>query len=266
MEEAHWSAHLKKIEGRLSELDAIPQLGPLPPFPYRSLAEALSEGLNLSIEIEETGSKWVDRAGALADLGDPVTQLTLSVPPFEGEAHFALPTRDLQRLMQKLLGGDPYSAALYDSDLREGFLDFLSHHVVEAIAGLDYPLTPTLVARAPIPDLPHLVKSLTLGDCHARLLLSPELVSSIRSGYEERRAPLSPELAASLSLPLGIEVGETELSGEEWHGLAPGDFVALDSCTLDLESRTGGAQLTLEGNPLFEGEVGPDGVTITGSA
>ncbi|MGE3953701.1 MAG: hypothetical protein AB7F31_00700 [Parachlamydiales bacterium] len=261
-----WSAHLKQVEGELATLDAIPQLGSLPPFPYEALAEALNSQLNISLNLEETGSRWGDRQEALADLGDPLTQLTFSAPPFEGEAHFVLPTRDLQRLMQRLLGGDPYSAALYDSDLREGFLEFLTSQVLSAIESLDYPLTPTLVAKAPLPNGPLFIKELTLGECHARLLLSPSLIHSIRARYDEMKVPLTPEFAATLTLRLSVEVGQTELSGEEWRHLAAGDFVALDTCTFDPETCTGTVQLSLEGNPLFGGEVGPEGVTLTGPA
>ena len=255
----------KRIESELLALDAIPQLGALPPFPYETLQGTLRAQFDLpSLTLKEEWSRWMPHNEALDGLGDPLTHLTLACPPFEGELFFSLPTTSLQHLMHTLLGGDPYAAALYDSDLREGFANFLCAEVLKACQETGYPITPVIASKKALPEGPLFVRQIAIDGHHTRLLLTKTLCHSIRTHYEEAKVPLSPELAATLPISLSTEVGSAKLSGEEWRGLKEGDFIYLDTCTVSPTAQEGTTTLALQGQPLLEGEIGPEGVTITG--
>lgn len=262
----------KRLETSLLRLDNIPQLGNAPAFPWEECAQKFSEVFdNTPCQIMPQEWQWRFENELLDEFPSNTRVIELSAAPIKGPVYFAMEVSSIERMVSRLMSGRN-NAKIPLPQMKEAFTTFIlleSIHTVGTFPSMKG-LSPKLIHPMTTPKGSCLSRDIHI-QCdqiqqNCRLLLSEEFVSGVEKHFQPFKSPLSlhsSDVADTLELILNINVGKTELSQEDWNAIEPGDFLRLDSCTLDPESNTGTCSVCTEGNPLFKAKVSSKGLEIT---
>lgn len=259
---------LREINKDLQRQDAIP-LTSAPPFPWEELSENLArifECDNLNIQPKET--QWRSKEDLLKDLAQPVTPVALTISSLKGKIYWVMPKEEID-ILESLLLTRESNFTIDDPHFKEGFYHFLILETLNAInqTSFDPSLVPVLTDQNDLPaeDALCLDLSFTLENrlLSGRLVISSDLRQAIADYFSQKGAASSPvELAKKVELPLHLEIGKTQFSLDEWKEVSLGDFIILDSCTLQPEDLSGQLLMTVRGRPAFRGEISGNQIKI----
>lgn len=253
-----WLRHLNKT---LLELDEIPLLGTPPPFPWEKLGNKASEMFGLT-NFSVTSSEWQWRTekDILTGLGEPLHSIRLSLAPLDGPLWWVMPEDAIPKLMGWLLANDKAPLQLDDTDFREAFLHFTlleTLHLVQQLVS-DNTLSPTLAGN----DMPtgsalslDINASLEEETLWGRLLFSPQLRESWKHHNLQRERTTLPPIAQDLEVTVHLEAGKVAMGLNQWRAINVGDFVILDSCSVDPAEEKCRVTLTVNGKPIFRGKI-----------
>lgn len=261
---------IKQIPSSLLQWDDIPLTGASPPFPWQALSQKLAQIFELdSLRIELFEKKWRTEKEFDEGIANAIP-LHLSIGNIEGSVVWLMAREDLAALMALLLKSSSTSPVESDKDFFEGFALFTALQTLHALQELKFaPGTPIRIKdNGSLPNeaalsfdvkisLPNLAMT-------ARLLLS----SKARKGWADLHQPKIPDiyyqepLAEKITLAANLEVGKTTITKMEWENIAAGDFIMLDSCTIDPAENKGRVLLKVHGIPLFTGALENGNVTI----
>lgn len=259
---------LKKLEGALEELQAIPLWGTAPPFPWEDFSSELSQALDLKgLEISHHKTEWLSKEALISGMGDKPVCQAISLSPIPGNVVWIMPEKSRDALIQLLLSRDEKSKGFIEPSLQEGFYHFILLNILSAFnrKGIYGHLSASLSDENELPAEGAFAIDISIkrgpATLWGRLLCPREVNASFASYFAMNKPPLlSDPNIAHLPVDLQLEIGATTLSAAEWKKLNKGDFILLDRCTYDLQHRRGTAALTLGNTPLFdvrikEGEV-----------
>ncbi|NGX53469.1 MAG: hypothetical protein K1000chlam4_00181, partial [Chlamydiae bacterium] len=170
--------------------------------------------------------------------------------------------------------GEEMAAPFCDPDHVEGFHHYLALEVLEKVEKLKFAedLSPALgehpkELREKLGDSYCFAVdvSLTLGGRGAwGHLVIPSAFREEWKGHfaSKPKPPLSEEARKKLLVDVALEAGNASFSWEEWNEAKVGDFVILDRCFFDPDTKKGRVVLTLGGEPLFRGKFEESGVKL----
>lgn len=257
---------LKRIPPSLLKKDSTPILGFPPPFPWDQLSAKLAklfESRNLTIK-PSTIFEWKEAADLNKGIGNPIA-LCFALAPQGGKAWWVMSQHDVSLLMTLLLKQQQAQAEAIPQDFQEGFYHFLALETVNAITSLEFGknLSIQMIEQAPLPtdislciDISATLEQKTFW---GRLILSDELIQQWRERFAERT--LDTPLAQSVELTIHLEAGRTALSSTQWSQLSPGDFLALDTCSLKSNGE-GRVTLSSYGISLFQANIKDGSIEI----
>lgn len=251
---------LKQLPSALLRQDEIPLLGFPPPFPWEQLSAKLAELFAISdLSIKPaTSFEWRTGENLFSGMGDKLVPLHVSIAPTGGTLCWIMPESDITLLMQLLLKQEQQPLDIIDPDFQQGFYRFLAIETIHSISRLDFDkaLSAHIMTSQDLPKEDALCLDISIETQQktvwGRLVISAEL----RQKWKERYAQRTLEIPVSerLNLTIGLEVGRIRLKPSEWSQLAVGDFLILDSCTLEPDGK-GKILLRVEGLPLFNAEL-----------
>lgn len=264
---------LKSLSPEVLRLDEVPLLGHPPAFPWDQFSSLIGKTFELSgLRIEPGDLRWRGEEELYQDLGDSLSAINITVSGFDGRAYWIMEDQDINALMRTLLLKDDNKTPFIDPDpeFREGFYNFLGAEAIRAFSELNFDktLTPHILKETALPQESSLcldVKiTLEKQTLWGRLVVSPEFRQSWKDHFGQRKQNviLSQSVAQKIPLSLHVEIGKVELSHSEWDELSPGDFIVLDSCTVDPQEEKGRATLTLNESPLFKVRLKENNVKI----
>lgn len=251
---------IKQVPTTLLEKDSSPLLGTPPQFPWEAFSSALAKLFEISnLTIQPVGPfSWHEGNQLGEGLGEPLSSLQITIAPDGGDAWWLMPQGDLTLLMSLLLTQQLQPLSGIDPLYQEAFYHFIAVEVLNTIPQLpfDKSFSGHLKSQVEFPQNPCLCidVSMTLQEkvFYGRLALSPELQNKWKERYAERS--LAGTLSAKLDHTLHLEAGHTLLTAKELSQIRLGDFILLDSCSLDANGE-GEVNITLQNTPLFRGKI-----------
>lgn len=259
------SSWLKQIPGDLYKLDEKPLLGFPPEFPWKTFSSNLANSLQIkALSIKAENVQWRAETELFEGLNDGLKILPLAVNPLEGLIWWVMSEQGAYRLMNLLLNNHskPSSDPIEDSFFK-AFFHFLAAEVIQSFEKVDFDkkLAPVVLQEFHLPkeaclgmDIP-----IAIGDelIYGRLLLSQPFRKSWMQRYAQQQkslALLSP-IAEAIQVVVHLEAGKINLKPSEWKRIAAGDFIILDSCSIEPNEDKGRVMLTINGSPFFRAKI-----------
>lgn len=256
---------LKQIPGELYQLDEKPLLGFPPAFSWETFSDALAKSLQIkNLSITPGSLQWLSQADLLAGLGDQIKSISVSVNPLVGQVTWIMPEQGLSRLMHLLLNPDSnVFAETIDPNFFKAFYQFIAAEAINALEKTDFDkkLVPVVLKEYNLPAEACLALNVTIlldnEPIYGRLLLSQDFRKSWaqRHALQQKALPLSSPIADALSVVVHLEAGKINLRPSEWKNIVPGDFVVLDTCSLDPDEEKGRVMLVINGTPFFRARI-----------
>lgn len=247
----HW---VKTVEQTLIDTQAIPLWGNPPPPPWDELGQSLaallqSDALSLSAKATRILSR--DKLASLFEMS-PVP-LTLYLSPIRSPVFFLVGKEELAAITSWGLVAS--GKGFLSSSLQEGFYYYLCTHLVsllnETHAWQD--LTLKIARSEPLPE--EECACIDIEIRHPKQLIVAQLlcpVSFLTAFKEHFSSPQNfLQNNRSIEVPLRVTLGHVVLQSKEWNRVRPGDFILLDRCGFDPETKKGTLTLSLEEKPLF---------------
>ncbi|MFN0065328.1 MAG: type III secretion system cytoplasmic ring protein SctQ [Chlamydiales bacterium] len=267
---------IKQIDAALLDLDEKPQFALPSAVPLNRLEEILCKLFARSfLKLSHAEKGWMQSKQLFDGLGENISTLTIEWTPLETPLYFVVSEQDLKELMSDLLGGMKAATPFFDGELAEGFFHYLALEVLQALETLKYmaPLSPRigdtpLDIRKELQNTKCFISdvSLDLGKktIWGRILIPEAFRKACKAQFVHMRKPsLGEEGMGRVPVEITFDVGETQLSIEEWKNVKLGDFVILDRCSYNPEEKKGGVTLNLGGQPIFRGRIKSGGVKIS---
>jgi flagellar motor switch protein FliN/FliY len=258
---------IRTIDPELKNLDAIPLTGSSPPFPWEELSQKIAKSFDRAdFHIHPKDLVWRSSDNLYEGLGDSPFPLHFSIPTMQGQACWVMPEQEMVMLETWLLTKDSHPISFQDRALSESFYRFFALEVLYHINQLNFDksIIPILTNQTTLPTQ----SSLCLDIClqlreqmvWGRLIISNELRRSwVEHFTSHSPSHLTTVLAQSVDIQVHLEAGKTQLFLDEWYSVNLGDFIALDSCSLDPQELTGRIMLTVNGKTAHRGKI-KDGV------
>lgn len=260
-----FSSWLRQIPGELYNLDEKPLIGFPPAFPWQAFSSDLANSLQIAnFSIVPGNLQWRSETELFNGLGDRLKTLCLNVSPLTGQIWLAMPEQALSSLMRAILNPDRQASAEFiDEAFSNAFHQFLAAEAINSFSKVDFDkkLSPTVLKESNIPAEPCLCLdiTITIGNeaSYGRFLISQEFRKSWVQRYaqQQKGLALASPMADALDVIIHLEAGKVHLKPSEWKQIVPGDFVILDSCSLDPNEDKGRVMLVINGSPFFRAKI-----------
>lgn len=262
---------LRHIPHSLLEKDEIPILSSPGPFPLDKLIAFLSKTFQLE-QLEINLGQWESRPPEtiLKGLGAPVKCANIELSPVQGIVTWAMCEKDINALMSLILTKDPHANNTIEKEYLQGFFEFVALETLLSFNRSEYDkgLVPHLLESATVPSDGTLCSDISI-NCNGttfigRLILNDEFRHSWKERYMQHKMSIgmSPELAEKLQVVLQLEAGKTSLSRQEWATVNPGDYLPLETCSLEPGADKGRVMITMNGQMLFRAKVKQGNIKI----
>ncbi len=255
---------VREIKPNLKKLDSVPLTGTAPPFPWDDLAARLARSFDREGLVIQPGEMaWRAKEDLYEGLGDSPFPLIFSIPSLRGQVGWIMPAQEMSSLAALLLTKESHPLPLHDAALDESFYHFLALEVLYHFTqvAFDKTLSPILTNQRILPnedalcwDISLLIHNHTIW---GRLMISPEFRRSWIEHFAQKyeSSSLSQQMAHLVNVIVHLEAGKTQFSLAEWKSVELGDFIILDSCSLDPERLDGRILLTINGKQTFRAKL-----------
>ncbi len=258
---------IRTIDPELKNLDEIPLTGSAPPFPWEELSQRIAKSFDREgLFIQPKELVWRSQENLYEGLGDSPFPLHFAIPTLQGQACWIMPEQEMAILETWLLTKESHPISFQDRALSESFYRFFALEVLYHTNQLNFDksITPILTNQTSLPNESALCLDICLQFQEqivwGRLIISKDLRRSWVEHFASRGpSHLTTELAKAIDIQVHLEAGKTTLSLKEWSSVCLGDFIVLDSCSLDPQELTGRLMLTVNGKPAHRGKI-KDGV------
>lgn len=255
---------IRPISPNLKKIDSIPLTGATPSFPWDDFSARLGRSFDCEdLSIQPGEITWRTKEDLYTGLSDTLFPLAISIHPIQGQVSWVMPIQEVSLLTALLLTKDFYPLSFQDSTLNESFCRFLA---LEALyhftrVSFDKTLSPILANQTNLPnqdslcwDISICIKNHTIV---ARLIISPEFRQSWVEYFAQKQesSPLTQQMAKIADVIVHLEAGKTQLTLAEWMSVKIGDFIILDSCSLNSELLNGRVMLTIHGKQVFRAKL-----------
>lgn len=254
---------LKTLPSTLLKLDKTPSLGHSPPFHWDELSKKLSALFDREIKVSGQEMQMRSPEEFLLGAQDLMIVKHSTVQPLPGVASFVLPKSCIKSLIGYLIKKEGDGIDQYDPEFQESFTQFLAMEVLYSLSQINFDraLSFQLLDNQELPtepshclDIEIALPSQTL---HGRLIISPQLSQAWKERYNQQQFDLLLKSAIAKNTPVTVhlEAGRVVLSPGEWKELRVGDFVLLDSCSLQPGDNKGRVMLTVNQRPFMRGKL-----------
>lgn len=262
---------LKQIPVDLFQLDETPLMGFAPDFPLNKVGEQLANTLQVeAIQLEEDSFQWRSAEELFTGLGDKLQAIHLNLPPLTGSIYWVMSEKDILTIMSALLLKQSTLSEPVDKEFIQAFYQFLAIETCNAIEKNDFDkkLSFEILEDNALPAGNALTKDVTISfgeiHVHGRLILTPEFRSSWQKRYSQppKDYYLTSPLSEKIQVIVHLEAGTAQLKMSEWKQVQLGDFIVLDSCSLDAGEDKGRVMLTVNDIPFFRGRIKQGSIKI----
>jgi len=255
---------IREIQPILKDLDTVPLTGAAPPFPWEELSKRLSQTFDREGLIIEPGElAWRTKEQLYEGLGNAPIPLVFAIPTLRGQVDWVMPEQEIALLEAILLTKESHPLSFQNPSLRDSFYRFFAIEILYNLSqvSFDKAIAPILSKQPPSPPIDALCLDISLKYKEhvlwGRLVISPELRQSWVDHYSSNGpTKLSQELSESVFITAHLEAGHSKMSLKQWQGVQEGDFVILDSCSLDPDHLMNGRVIiTVNGRQAFRAKL-----------
>lgn len=246
-------------------------MGFAPDFPLKKVGEQLANTLQIQgLQLEESSFQWRSAEELFTGLGDKLQTIHLNLPPLTGSIYWVMSEKDILTIMSALLLKQSTLSESVDKEFIQAFYQFLAIESCNAIEKNDFDkkLSFEILEDNALPSGNALTKDVTItfGEIHVhgRLILTPEFRSSWQKRYNQppKDYYLTSPLSEKLQVIVHLEAGTAQLKMSEWKQVQLGDFIVLDSCSLEAGEDKGRVMLTVNDIPFFRGRIKQGSIKI----
>lgn len=250
---------LTVVSEELKKTDAIPLLGSPPPFPWEKFALQLSHQLQgLDLKIEAGCPQWCLAEDVWRNIDSP--QITvIGMAKESAKAYWGMSHETVRLLFSILLGVEREALDGLDSEYLAAFYRFTGLEVLYALGQISY--EPALglhitdietyqPTEALCSDIAIYIGNRCL---YGRIVFSKLWCQALQKRYriQWEQAIQSSALASQVKLPIHAEIGRIAMTQRQWAGVKSGDFIVLDSCSLNADEDKKTVLLTFRNRPLY---------------
>jgi len=254
---------LKTLPSSVLKLDKTPSIGHSPPFPWEELSKQLGALFERPVSITAKEIQMRPPQEFLMSMEGSSILKTAAIQPLEGTVSFALPKSASRTLITYLIKKEEDGLEPFDEEFEESFTQFLALEILHTMGHLDFDkgLSFQLLDDQELPKEPALCIDIEIAlsgkSLHGRLILSSALSQSWKERYSQQQFDLllSSPVTQKIPVIVHLEAGQVKLSPQEWRELKAGDFVILDSCTLQPGDNKGRVMLTVNQRPFMRGKL-----------
>lgn len=254
---------LRKISAHMQEFDQVPLFGLAPKLDWDHFSTLVAARFEVpQFEFHPGVQEWRESHNLTDGLGSSPIALPLKVGPLEGSAFWIMPKESVNKLTSWMLNGQIKARPLSSETLTTGFYRFLALELLNVASSLPPFDKTSLILSEPSPapqtdafciDIEIRFDNQT---CWGRLAIEPQLQASWAEFFAQpQEETIISSKAQSIELTLGVKVGSSILTQEEWETINNGDFLLLDQGSYDPRAHKGAAYLMLGKTPLFQVKV-----------
>ncbi len=252
---------IKQIETELTDCKKIPLWGNSPYFPFEEFSLKMQTLLQCpTFKIYPIAHEPLIPENALSSFGLNPKILSFELAPITGPLYWVISAESLNEITALLLSKES-SQGLLDPEFQQGFYDFLLLQACKEVENLKvYPdlhiqwgeeKKPTNISF--LIDVSIAIEEKTFP---GRLLLSSEFQKGFATHFLKAAFnPLTSPISHSMDVSLRLEAGSCLISSLEWDSVQEGDFLILDRCSYDPETKKGTLDLTWDKTSLFKVKV-----------
>ncbi len=262
---------LKRVPAEALSNDDIPLFGGSPTFPLDHLSELLRSKLHIEqLKISCSDVTQGDGEQLLNGIGSPNRVMAVAVAPIDHDLFFVISEQDIAKLLSAFLTNQDSPLQL-DREFIEPFYNFMAMEIVNTLSKVDFDDSLSFSLNTAPSELPKTIShycDISVSLNHANTIVRLIIPANFRHAWKEYYAPkklqvsLSTPLAKKIQMIIHIEAGKIQLTLDEWKKVKPGDFVKLDSCSLERSGNRGRVTLLLDGNLLFRGKLKDGNIKI----
>lgn len=250
---------LRRIDEKLRLHDAIPLFGNTPPFDLEKFSTLLSDRFAIShpLQIRFHSHQWKSEGDLKEGLGIDPFVLSFNIGSMDGMAFWIMPKEEAVKLSTWMLNGKTKERPLSSEILVEGFYRYLTLETLDVISQIE-PFVKTAVLLNERTHLPEgdvfcidVETQFENRTCMGKLAIDAKLQQSWAQHFSGFSDSAFSKINQLTEIDVGVKVGSSSLSLQEWEGLKKGDFLLLEKESYDARKKTGVAFLMLGSMPLF---------------
>jgi flagellar motor switch protein FliN/FliY len=256
---------IRQIPGELYKLDEKPLLGFPPEFPWTAFSSGLANSLQCKdLSVKAIGTQWRAENELFFGLSDRLKTIALSVAPLDGFVWWSMPEQACVHVMHALLGKSSKDISIpADEEFFKAFYKFVAAEAINAFTRVEFDnkLALSVLKETTLPNQTCLCIDIgiTLANetLYGRLFLSQEFRKSWgqRHALQQKTLALSSPIADALDVVVSLQAGKVNLKPSEWKHIVRGDFVILDSCSLEPNEDKGRVMLVINETPFFRAKI-----------
>jgi len=263
---------LKSYEPKLFNLDRVPLFSSMPPFCWATLQEKLTSHFKLDIsEINPETPFFCDEKDLFDQLPSPHTFFAAQASGLKGKVTLALSSKDIDSLMQKMLGLEDELFEGIDEEYKKSFTTFLKAKLFSILKELNFAGLTFDPVEEETPSVPQLVQNIWIHidgrEVLAKVCISPEFLDAFQAYCTQTlHTHIDKDRLENIHLKLQVDAAETELDIQTLHSLKPGDFLIPDKIFFSPEEEAPQCRISIQGHPLFVGQIEGEKISLVNKA
>lgn len=268
----HW---IRQAHQAVIDTQKIPLSGYLPVFPWEEVSKKMAtlfQSPELKIRLRQVQLLLAEEI--TQGFGSHFVPLAVDLTPLQGQAFFLMGKEEINQLAALGLTSSPAGQGFLSTSFREGFYYYLCTEAILALNALNaFGDLSVKIGKAPplLPQEESLCIDIEISHPKRSFfgrIICPASLHQVFKDHFHTPQPVSISglLAQQTQISTAITIGQTELSITEWKGVKQGDFITLDRCTFDPQTKKGTAVLCLENTPLLRLRIKEDHLKIVNYA
>ena len=269
-ETENYTQWIQKIEQVLTQANKLPIVEESFPFPWEDASLKISESLGLkNLKLIPQSSEWRLPQNCLSGMGSHPLILGIELSPLSHSMLWVTPQEAASELTSSTLSSDLQKEKFSDPRLQEAYYHFVMLQVLQIIDNLKIlkDLWPQMIFSPSLPQEESLCIDIALSfhpkTIYGRLVIPRSCLNAFRTHTPfEKPSLLKRNTVKHLEFTLRLETGSITLDSEDWKKASPGDYIILDKSSYDPEQQKGSILMYLEGTPILQARIKPEGIKI----
>ncbi|GAB4185609.1 MAG: hypothetical protein Tsb0015_02670 [Simkaniaceae bacterium] len=259
---------IPKVESIILESQEIPTWGTPLSFPWEDFNRELKKHFSLDIHAEPGIAEWKNKDLFLSGLGENPLLSALDVMPLSEKLFVIFPLEDLSKLSSWFVKQSEKPVGFTGATIQKGFLRFFLLKILNLLEKISFLSDLSFkVTDSPLIDMEngYSIDIALRKEEHSlwgRIIIPAAFQKALKKHYYNHPLPLTAKQKSHIQIPLSILAGNTKLSWEQVKSLKSGDFLLLDHCSFNPETKKGSLLLSFNTTPVFQIKLREGGIKI----
>jgi len=251
---------LQTIETNLIDYLDLPKNLSQIPFPIFEVEQAAKKVFQLEeFRIHAEQQKLISQEEISLFFENNPFHICLKATSLQSEAYCLMSQTEMNNFCSFLLEANP--AQISDEEFLQALFFYATSQLLSSLQQTSFTKNINIqiqdsfsLPKEPLYDMPITLQTETkTATCHLAMTLPFQ--KDLFAHFQTKVTSIPTDLKKSLQIPLGLEIGSTELSYQEVSKLENGDFILLDRCTFDPDTGHGNVSFMLGEKSIFRGKI-----------